>query len=199
MVAVPAEIRIYFEGDKRLEPGFKAFLRELRNRANEKGCRLRPIPAKSGDQACQDFNDALQTHSSAWNILLIDSEGPLDAVRVAALCKAFGWRKPVSRSIFWMVEMMEAWLHADKDALATFYGRGFKRNALSADRNVESISKRRLEEGLRAATKNSEKGDYFRNKTLHGPQLLALINPTLVRQAAPNCNRLFQAILAHLN
>lgn len=93
--------------------------------------------------------------------------------------------------------MMEAWFHADRDSLAAFYGEGFKRNALRANPNVEKIPKKDLEDGLRAATRNTRKGDYYDNKTSHGPKLLARINPGLVQNAAPNCRK-FQAILARL-
>jgi hypothetical protein len=97
-----------------------------------------------------------------------------------------------------MVEMMESWFHADPSALAEFYGARFQKSALKINRNVEKIPKEDLEKGLRAATGKTVKGNYFDNKTSHGRQLLAKINPTLVRQAAPNCERLFQAVRKHL-
>jgi hypothetical protein len=186
---MPAEIRIYFEGDKLLKPGFDTFFGELRRRAREIRCEFRLISSKSGEQAQHDFEASLQANRSAWSILLRDSEGPLR-------------RRPAyahSERAFWMVEMMESWFHADPAALARFYGPRFKRTALKANPNIERIPKKDLEKGLRAAIVKTTKGNYFDNKTSHGPQLLAAIDPNLVRQAAPNCNRLFQAILTHLN
>ena len=97
-----------------------------------------------------------------------------------------------------MVEMMESWFHADKDALAKFYGDGFTRNSLKKNPKVEQIPKADLISGLKAATKRAAGGDYFDNKTLHGPKLLAAIDPGKVQQAAPNCRRLFEAVLAKL-
>ncbi len=94
--------------------------------------------------------------------------------------------------------MMESWFHADKDKLAEFYGAGFKRDALRPNPKVEEIPRKDLKSGLRAATKNSLKGDYYEHKTGHAEKLLALINPELVRQAAPNCAKLFDAVLARL-
>jgi len=184
-----AEIRVYFEGHARLKPGFHAFFRELRKQALEKRCRFELISCGSGEKARQDFKIALQTNRDAWPILLRDSEGPLP-------------RSPASRRgerVFWMVEMMEAWFLADQAALVQFYGAGFQRSALKANPKVEQISKEDLQKRLAKATRNSQKGNYFDNKTSHGPKLLALIDPALVRQAAPNCERLFHAILAHLN
>jgi hypothetical protein len=95
-----------------------------------------------------------------------------------------------------MVQMMESWFHGDKDALAKFYGDGFKRNALKPNPKVEEIPKKDLEDGLRTATRATRKGAY--HKTAHGPMLLALIDQDRVRQAAPNCDRLFQAVLDKL-
>jgi Domain of unknown function (DUF4276) len=185
---MPAEIRIYFEGDKLLKPGFEAFLRELRERARNKRCGFRMISSKSGEEARQDFETALEENRSAWSILLRDSEGPLR--RNIAV--------PHAGRVFWMVEMMGAWFHAAPSALAEFYGARFQKSALKAVPNVERIAKKDLEKRLGAATSKTAKGNYFRNKTTHGPQLLALIDLTLVRKAAPNCERLFQAVRQHL-
>jgi len=95
-----------------------------------------------------------------------------------------------------MVEMMESWFHADKDALESFYGPDFRRNALKPNPRVEEIPKKDLMDGLKAATRNTSKGPYHR--TGHAPKLLERIHPTLVRDAAPNCRKLFDAILAKL-
>jgi hypothetical protein len=97
-----------------------------------------------------------------------------------------------------MAQMMEAWFHADKGALQKFDGNRFEENALAKNPKVEEIPKKDLEDGLRAATKNTTKGNYFDNKTSHGPALLAAIKPESVGEAAPNCRKLFDAVLARL-
>ena len=190
------EIRIYYEGDPLLKPGFHAFFTALRDRAKEKRCGFRLIAAKG--TPCRDFQDAIKTNPDAWNILLKDSEGPDAGDLSASLCKQNEWSQSHVDSIFWMVEMMESWFHADKEALQQFYGSGFKKNALKANPNVERISKKDLKDGLSAATKSTRKGDYYDNKTSHGPKLLASINAGLVQEAAPHCQMLFQAVLAKL-
>src|ERR1700691_645365 len=162
---MPAEIRIYFEGDKLLRPGFGEFFRELKETAHKQRCGFRLISAKSGEQAKRDLEIALKTNPDAWSILLIDSEGPLP--RNSARSRA--------DRVFWMVEMMEAWFHADAEALAGFYRKDFRMDALKANRNVELIPKKDLVKGLKAATKNTTKGDY--NKTTHALKLLARIDP----------------------
>lgn len=174
------EIRIYYEGDPALKPGFHAFFDELRVKAREKRLGLRLIAAEGKPD--RDFAIAKRNHPTAWNILLKDSEGPLPANR--------------DDSIFWMVETMESWFHADKDKLAEFYGAEFQVSALKANPKVEEIPKRDLVNGLKAATRNTNKGAY--HKTAHAPKLLESIRPDLVRMAAPNCERLFEAVLARL-
>jgi hypothetical protein len=196
---MPNEIRIYFEGHRALRPGFLTFFSELRNRARGLRCPFEVVAAKSGDEACQAFGIALRSHPDAWNILLRDSEGPIRANSSGDICRAYGWQDAQAGSIFWMVEMMEAWFHADKDAIEDYYGAsGFVKGTLKANPNVEEISKRDLEDGLSRATRDTKKGDYFRNKTAHGPHLLARIKPALVVVAAPNCRRLFEVVSARL-
>jgi len=165
-----SEIRVYYEGHRLLKSGFDAFFKELRTRALEKRCRFRLIASGSGAAACHDFGTAVLANRDAWN-------------------KVRGAPAPEPD------EMMEAWFHADTDALERFYRSGFNRAALKANPNIEQIPKN-LERGLSAATKNCLKGDYFDNKTAHGPRLLESIDPHLVRKAAPTCQRLFQAVLA---
>jgi hypothetical protein len=195
---MPSEIRIYFEGDKGLKPGFHAFFKDLRECARKRRCKLNLVASGSGAAACRDFGIALREHPSAWNILLADSEAPFSDQLSLALCREHKWKQSYAISVFWMVETMESWFHADKEKLADLYGAGFKRSALKRNPKVEEISKKDLESGLREATRNTSKGNYFDNKTEHAAELLRSIRHDFVRQAAPNCARLFDAILARL-
>ncbi len=189
-----SEIRIYYEGHKSLKEGFNKFFRDLRERAAKKDCAFRLVTGGSGSNACRDFDIALRSHPTAWNILLTDSEGQDTDSLADSVCQKYGWSQPDSHSIFWMVEMMEAWFHADKDALKKFYGQKFRESALKQNPNVEKISKADLTNGLKAATKDTDKGDYFDHKTRDGPQLLALIDPVKVQEQAPHCVKLFAAV-----
>ena len=181
---MPGEIRIYFEGDKSLKPGFDAFFRQIGERADARQCKLRIVA--TGGTPERDFGIAMRKHPAAWNILLRDSEGPLDPSRPPS----------GADSVFWMVEMMESWFHADKGALAQYYKKGFRKDALKPNPSVEEISKKDPIDGLNSATRETSKGKY--HKTKHAPTLLELIEPGLVRKAAPNCERLFTAVLQKL-
>jgi|ERR1700691_994270 len=181
---MPGEMRIYFEGDKSLKAGFDVFFGEIK--AQAKTAKWRVSVIATGGTPERDFAIAMRKHQTAWNILLRDSEGPLNQDR------------PQSQagSIFWMVETMESWFHADKDALAQYYKSGFRKEALSANPKVEEIPKQDLIDGLKAATRDTKKGKY--HKTKHAPVLLQSIEPSPVRRAAPNCDRLFKAVLDRL-
>lgn len=191
-----AEIRIYFEGHESLRQGFCAFFKEIYDLARARRWRVELI-ATHGTPA-EDFAIANRTHRDAWNILLLDSESPDSGELTASLIAREGWDASHKDSIFWMVQMMEAWFHADKDALERFYGgKGFHLGALSGNPLVEQISKKDLQDGLKAATKNTKKGAY--HKTKHAPGLLEEIDPNRVRRAAPHCNRFFNIVLAKLS
>ena len=159
---------------------------------------FRLISAGSGSAAYDRFHVAIAANKNVWNILLTDSEGPDTGALSESLCRKYGWDRDHQDSIFWMVEMMESWFHADKDKLEEFYGQGFRKNALKPNPKVEEISKTDLENGLKTATKDTNKGDYFDNKTSHGPKLLSVVSPEKVQNAAPNCKRLFAAVVAKL-
>jgi len=191
---MPREMRIYFEGHKNLKAGFDAFLREIKERARTAQWNIRIIA--TGPTPERDFGIALRKHPGASNILLRDSEGPHRPGLSAEVCQKQGWPSYQADLIFWMVQMMESWFHADKEALERYYGNGFHRSALTANPNVEEISKQDLINGLNAATRNATKGKY--HKTKHAPAILGLIDPARVQQAAPNCKRFFQAVLGIL-
>lgn len=89
---------------------------------------------------------------------------------------------------FFMVQLMEAWFLADRQALATFYGQGFNANGLPNNPNIEDIPKRDVENGLHAATRRSRKGTYHKGN--HAPDLLGNLNSTAVYTACPNFRRL---------
>jgi hypothetical protein len=88
-----------------------------------------------------------------------------------------------------MVQVMEAWFLADVSALRAFYG---DRLQVGWNPKVEEIPK---DDAL--ATLKRFGGEY--HKTKHAPKLLAVIDPTTVRNAAPNCERMFRALLDELS
>lgn len=189
------EIRIYFEGDKTLKPGFHAFFSEAIRVARQRRCRVQFI-STNGTPA-QDYKIALVKHPGAWNILLLDSHGPDSGSLSVTFCRREGVDERHARSVFWMVQLMEAWFLADTDALETYYGAGFQRDALPHNPKVEEVPKDSVYAGLKAATRRTAKGEY--HKTRHGPKLLNAVSPERVKNAAPNCRLIFDSVLNELN
>jgi hypothetical protein len=176
---VVTEIRIHFEGDQALRPGFHRFLSRIRDAAQVRQIDFRLIAAEATPEA--DFQTARKKHPNACNILLRDSEGP----------------KPKQKtSVFWMVQLMEAWFLADPEALVAYYGQGFVINALRKNPRVEEIPKDDVIECLKQAIWNTHKRHY--HKTAHAPRILELLDPDRVRKAAPECDRLFREILTEI-
>ena len=182
------EIRIYFEGDDALRAGFSALFHEIKNRARTQHVGFQLIAC--GGTPIQDFLIALKTHREAWNILLKDGEGS-DPGNLQAP------RSTDPNSVFWMVQLMEAWFLADPEALAEYYGEAFRAAALKKNPEVEQIAKADVLTCLKEATKGTQKGSY--HKTKHGPAILERIDPERVKKAAPNCQRLFRKALAKLD
>ena len=195
------EIRIYFEGNPKLRPGLDRFLDELRAKARE--LRLGWQSVACGDRwaALRDFETALSSHPDAFNVLLVDAEDVVPSGRdpISHLRQCDSWQPPTgidSRQVHLMVVVMEAWFLADKQGLAAYYGQDFHKGSLPARSNVEDIPKADIVQGLKQATRLTKKGPY--HKTRHAPDLLERIDPDLVKQSAPHCQRLFQVLSAVL-
>jgi hypothetical protein len=173
------EIRVYFEGHKDLRIDFERFFSEL-------GSDVKFIAAKSG---VSDFRKAARSHPKAWNILLKDSEKPLSQNSL----KQHGLNSKHAKSVFWMVELMEAWFLADPEAVALYYDdEKFSKKAIGKPQDVETIPKAEVIDRLKRATRQTTKGQY--NKVTHAPKLLEKLRPALVKERAVNCRRLFEAI-----
>jgi len=184
------EIRIYFEGHPGLRAGFHKFLGSVIEAARERRCRLELVASEG--KPVGDFMKALRKHPDAFNVLLLDSERPDSSLLFQELQRRDDWRPagPVSiDQVHWMIELMESWFLADRNALSRFYGQGFREAALPGNPDVEKIPKIDVLSGLKSATAQSRKGAY--KKGAHAPKILEAVNPAAVRRAAPGCERLF--------
>jgi len=195
------EIRIYVEGggsDNRtkihVRHGFNGFLKDLVARSRSHRIKWEIIPCGARDEAYRKFVKALNTHPNSFNVLLVDSEGPVKGKPWAHLHRRDGWTSHGvdDAQCHLMVQMMEAWFIADINSLEGFYGQGFNANAIPKNTNVEKISKQRIESVMKAATQRTTKGEY--HKTHHGPKLLEQLDVSKVRKAALHCNRLFTTL-----
>lgn len=176
-----------------------AFLSPLRERARSRKVGWTVTACGSRGDAFRDYKIGLKSHSDAFNILLVDSE---DAVPPSLspwehLRRRRGdeWVKPMNVSdahCQLMVQTMEAWFLADPEALAGYYGDGFRSHHLPSSATIERIDRGQLEVLLNKAAHDTSKGEY--KKIRDGAALLQRIRPAKVREALPHCDRLFSTI-----
>jgi hypothetical protein len=183
------ELRIYFEGDKLLKPGFHKFLNEIVNVARAQRCRLQLVATEG--TPVDDYRDALKAHPNAWNVLLLDSDARIDSP-LEQLCRRKGIEPSNSGSVFWMVQIMESWFLADTHVLTSYFGESIR----EGNANVEEIPKIDVLQRLDRAA--HRKFDRRYHKITDGVKLLETTNATRVRKAAPNCERMFTSILKEL-
>ena len=192
------EIRIYVEGGgdsanqkADIRRGLGEFLQELRDQARSRRIRWNIIACGTRQNAYEDFNVAQRTHPEAFNVLLVDSEGPVSSRPFEHLASRDQWNTTelLNDRYHLMVQVMEAWFIADLENLGRFYGNQFNRNPIPRRPNVEEIDKDLVANSLETATRHTQKGRY--HKIRHGAKLLGLINSTIVRESAPHCGRLF--------
>ncbi|OAD22404.1 hypothetical protein THIOM_001794, partial [Candidatus Thiomargarita nelsonii] len=174
------EIHIFLEGggDGRntkalIHQGFSRFLGSLVKRARQKKIKWNLTVCGSRNNAFRDFKIALKANPNAFNVLLVDAEAPVRTTACQHLWLRDNWDLPKidDEHCQLMVQTMEAWLIADLETLKKFYGQGFKENSIPKNTEVEKIDKQQLEPSLKAATRNTKKGEY--HKIQHASKLLA--------------------------
>lgn len=156
--------------------GFTEFFKRL-------GIELSVVACGGRLMAYKDFCNGLKRcKKDEYCLLLVDSEAPVTNIskwQHVFLRAGDKWEKPSNATeyhLHFMVECMEAWLMADKKALADYYGKEFNQNSLSKHANIESISKNELLSSLERATQNTTKGKY--SKGSHSFGILSKIDPT---------------------
>jgi hypothetical protein len=198
-------IRIYAEGggdstDAKafLREGFSAFLRHLNSLARNKGIRWHIVTCGPRNAAFDAFRTAQAQHPEAFNVLLVDSEAPVQATPWSHLHERDGW-EVVGLSddcCQLMTQAMEAWFIADVAALARFYGQGFRDAGIPRKPDVEQVPKAQLATSLRDASRHTQKGEYHKGR--HAWRILKLVDPGTVRRASLHCDRLFTTLQAKM-
>ena len=190
-------IEIYIEGGgdgadgkRSLRLGFDALLQRQKSAARERGLRWKIVMRGSRHKAFDAFRDATSKAAKDEIIaLLVDAEGTLSDTspkgRVAHLTKRDGWdlTNMASERVHLMVQCMEAWIVADPEILANYYGQDFSRNALSSRQDLEDEPNKSLCGGLAQATRRTQKGEY--KKIQHASDLLQKLRPEQVAARCP--------------
>jgi hypothetical protein len=195
-----SEIRIYVEGgdraDSEIRRGFSEFLRDLKAQARSKGIRWYIIAGRGRETTFDLFKTAIALHRNAFNILLVDSEGPVSGTPWQHLRQRDNWEKPhgvCDEQCHLMVQSMETWLIADLDTLRRYYGPEFIVKQIFRNANVEHIDRHDLAKALTEATKRTKKGPY--RKIQHASELLAQVDVSTIHRKASYCERLFATLM----
>ncbi len=191
-------VRLYVEGggsSRSQQRGLrKAFTRYI-EKAGLLGNMPRVIACGGRDSAYDDFKTC-HDGGVATAILLVDSEGPVKASTPwAHLNQRDGWRLPsgvTDDQCHLMVQIMESWFMADREALADFYGQGFRPNAIPQWRNIETVAKQDVLDTLNRAASGARKGGYHKGR--HGFAILGRLDPNKVADVSPHAKRFIDSL-----
>ena len=177
-----------------LRRGMDAFLRELKETARAKSWRLNLSCSGSRNAAFERFENARRRGGHTLILLLVDSEGPVNASPREHLSAKDSWDMGDSNddAIHLMAQTMETWILADSETLANYYGQNFARNEIPKSDDLERVSKEDVEQALKQATRKTQKGAYHKIK--HASELLKLIDPKKAREKCRHCERLFSVL-----
>lgn len=194
------KVTVYVEGggDKRelkskCRRGFRSFF----SKAGLHGGLPKVVACGGRDQAYDRFCTAVAHQPEDFNVLLVDSEGPVVATGPwVHLTQRDGWHRPAGAgedSAHLMVQVMESWFLADRDCLARYFGDGFRPSALPAEqRAIEDISKEDLAQALQEAPRQSRKRQYAKGRDSFA--LLGLLDAKMVLAASPHAQKLVDAV-----
>ena len=179
--------------------GFRLFL----EKAGLQGSMIRIVASGSRRSAYEDYCTAINNGEAAF--LLVDSEAPVAPqsgefqnwnpwVHLSAR-EGDKWSKPKNASntdCHLMVQFMETWLIADVSALKKYYVVNFNENALPKNDNIEALSKSKITEALKTATRGTTKGSYDKGKDSF--KILAEVNPEEVAKQSQWTKRFIELI-----
>ena len=177
-----------------LRQGMDMFLYPIKEAIRSKSWRWKLVPNGSRNEAFSSFKQAVLNDVTTIIILIVDAEDPVKTSACEHLKLRDGWDFGFTKddNVHLMIQTMETWLVADTEALSNYYGQNFKQSVLPSANTLETIPKAEISQGLKRATKATQKGEY--HKIRHASELLKRIDSSKVRQRCPSCDRLFNTV-----
>lgn len=177
-----------------LRQGMETFLQSLKEAARVKALRWKLVCCGPRGEAFKGFRNAVNNGDNVVNVLLVDAEGAVNDPPRDHLRGRDQWDLSFASedAVHLMVQAMEAWIVADSEALAEYYGQGFRARRLPKANNLETVLKTTVERSLTEATQYTQKGPY--HKIRHASDLLKRIDPDKSRGRCPHCERLFETL-----
>jgi hypothetical protein len=175
--------------------------------------RPRVVACGSRSEAFDSFCTAIAQGEES--LLLVDSEAALPEACLQpadnpmawrpwthlAQRRGDGWIRPdptADTDCHLMAQCMETWFLADRDALARFFGHGFRPKDLPDAANpIESVAKTEIYRALERATRDCKTKNTY-GKGEHSFKLLAAIDPAKVTAASPWARRFVDSLKAKM-
>lgn len=159
--------------------------------------RLNIVRGGSRNQTFDRFLSALRNAGAdELPILLVDSEGPVRSGRSVweHLQVNDRWARPQGigdEQAFLMVQVMETWLLADRNAMRNYFGASFRENRLPSQRNLEEVPKETVLQSLARATADCNQ-QYAKGAVSF--EILARISSDAVSEKCPHAKAMLDCL-----
>ncbi len=196
------EVKIYAEGGgegQLLDTLFRQGWRDFFVSAGLATKLPRVIRGKGRLRTFDLFRTAIENREpGTLPLLLVDSEDPVDPRHTVwqHLRSRDNWQKPNGASdddAFLMVQVMETWFVADREALRSYFNGCLNEKALPQWPNLESVPKEMILKALDSATANCKTG-YTKGRVSF--QLLSSVNAAQVENRCQHARRLMERLRA---
>lgn len=191
---------LYIEGggdNRRLGAQFREGWTKFFERAGLAGRMPKVVRGGSRTQTFNRFETDVRGRSAdVVPLLLVDSEHPVEANHPVwqHLRASDGWSKPVGagdNDAFLMVQIMETWFLADRDALRKYFGSRFAENTLGQWAKLENVPKATVLDALHKATERCP-NRYAKGRVSF--ELLAQVDPARVEASCPHGKALLKRL-----
>ncbi|MBI4819692.1 MAG: DUF4276 family protein [Deltaproteobacteria bacterium] len=195
-----SSIKIFVEGGgdtnasgrAELRVAFDTLIGAQKDAARKKRMKWDTVFCGGRNETAAEFANALKRKDADFVVLVVDAEDevssatpsrPTAVERVKHLEKRDGIERLTGASaeqVHLMTRCMEAWVFADGEKVAEFYGKDFNANALPKRAVLDEEPKPTLYAAIEKATKDTKKGSY--GKVKHGSALLKAVRPAKVAE-----------------